>query len=229
MSNVRPNKFISISGFIQVFVRTGRKFFALLVVTFYAKPMALDKIKIAVFIDAGNLWNSYKKLGKTIDHKKLKEFFSAQFNGEIFKIFYYIAYPAIGTRPKENLDKHHKFLTFLKKGLDFEVVKKPLKTIFLRDPNGDLLRNEDTGKPQSIEKGNFDVELTIDAIRYSKEYDLAILMTGDSDFLPLISYLKSLQPPKKVYIFSTEGSISQELRTGGDNYFDLAKYPEIHR
>ncbi|QQR54307.1 NYN domain-containing protein [Candidatus Peregrinibacteria bacterium] len=187
-----------------------------------------NKSRIAVFVDAGNLWSSYKKLGKTLALEKLPDFFAQQFSGDIFRVFYYVAYPAEGTRPKAELDGHHRFLTFLKKGLNFEIVKKPLKTIHLRNPDGKLIVDQRTGKPQSMEKGNFHVELTIDAMKYVDEYDIAILMTGDSDFLSLITHLRTLIRPKQVYIFSTEGNISQELRTGGDGYFDLASYPEIH-
>jgi len=32
---------------------------------------------------------------------------------------------------------------------------------------------------------------------------------------------------KKVYIFSSQNSISEELRTGGDGYFDLKNINEI--
>ena len=32
---------------------------------------------------------------------------------------------------------------------------------------------------------------------------------------------------KKVYIFSSKGSISEELKTGGDKYFDLRNIDEI--
>lgn len=43
--------------------------------------------------------------------------------------------------------------------------------------------------------------------------------TGDSDFLALITRLR--QEDKKVYIFSSRNNVSQELRTGGDGYFDV--------
>lgn len=66
-----------------------------------------------------------------------------------------------------------------------------------------------------------DVEITIDAMHHIEKYDIAIFFTGDSDFLPLISYLKNRN--KKVYIFSSKNNISQELRTGGDGYFDVLK------
>lgn len=65
-------------------------------------------------------------------------------------------------------------------------------------------------------------------LKYSSAYDIAVMVTGDSDFLPLISYLKNLKDKKQVYIFSTEGSVSNELRTGGDGYFDIAEFSDIH-
>ena len=189
--------------------------------------MPAQKPKIVVFIDSGNLWNVYKVIGKLLDFSKLSSFFSTKFSGDVFKIFYYVAYPPEGTRLKTDSDRFHKFLTYLKKGLKFHVVKKPLKTIHLRDQKGAIIFDQKTGKPQAIEKGNFDVELTIDAIRFVKDYDIAVFLSGDSDFLPLITNLR-LQEKKKVYVFSSANCVSKELKTGADGYFDLAAFPELH-
>jgi uncharacterized LabA/DUF88 family protein len=189
--------------------------------------IAMDSEKIAVFIDAGNLWSSYKELGKLLDFTKLNSFVSQKFKKPVFKIFYYVAYPKEGTREKEVLDKLHKFLTFLNKGLGFKIVKKELKTIYVRDADGQLILDKE-GKIESREKGNFDVEITIDALMHQIHYDTAVFFTGDSDFLPLISYLRNLKDPKKVYIFSTKGCVSKELITGADGYFDLRDCPAIH-
>lgn len=187
------------------------------------------KVKIAVFIDAGNLWEVYKKIRKMISLDKFSLFFEQKFSGDIFKIFYYVAYPEDGSRSQDKIDKIHKFLTYLKKGLKFQVVKKPLKTIYLRDKKGELIYDQDTGDIKTKEKGNLDVEFTIDVIKYSSAYDIAVFVTGDSDFLPLISYLRNLGgKAKKVYIFSTEGCISNELRTGRDGYFDLKDFSELY-
>ena len=71
------------------------------------------------------------------------------------------------------------------------------------------------------EKGNMDVEITIDAIHHMQKYDTAILFSGDSDFLALVKYIRG--NGKKVYIFSSKNNISEELRTGGDGYFDVLK------
>ncbi len=193
-----------------------------------AKESATRNSKIAVFIDAGNLWGVYKAIGRMLELKKLSSFFSKKFEGDIFKIFYYVAYPPEGTRPGDKIKRFHNFLVYLEKGLNFCVIKKALKTINLRDKEGRLIYDQESGEPQTIEKGNLDVELTIDAIKYSSAYDIAVLITGDSDFLSLASYLRNLKQPKRVYVFSTDGSISSELRTGTDGYFDIADFSEIH-
>jgi len=124
------------------------------------------------------------------------------------KFFYYSAYPADGTRDY-SLDGRHKFFTFLKKGLKFTVRKKELKRISIITPEGESIE----------EKGNMDVEITVDTLHHIKKYNTAIFFTGDSDFLALITYLRARN--KKVYIFSSKNNISEELRTGGDGYFDV--------
>ncbi|MFH1956060.1 MAG: NYN domain-containing protein [Patescibacteria group bacterium] len=165
---------------------------------------------IYVFIDASNLWEAQKAKGRFFDYEKLRKFIKEKFGGSSIEIFYYTAYPADGTRDY-SLDGKHKFFTFLKKGLGFIVRKKELKRIPVITEAG-----------QSIEeKGNMDVEMTIDAMHYIKKYDSAVLFTGDSDFLALVTYLKN--GGKKVYIFSSRNNISEELRTGGDRYFDVLK------
>lgn len=167
-----------------------------------------------VFIDASNLWQAQKAKGKFFDYEKLKAFLKNKFESLEINIFYYTAYPAQGTR-EYSLDGRHKFFTYLKKGLDFIVRKKELKRIPVHDDKiGDSIQ----------EKGNMDVEMAIDAIHYAKKYDTAIFFTGDSDFLALVTYLKN--GGKKVYVFSSKNNVSQELRTGGDGYFDVLELTE---
>jgi len=168
---------------------------------------------IYVFIDASNLWQAQKSKGRFFDYEKLKIFIKQKFNGSSIKIFYYTAYPAEGTRDY-NLDGKHKFYTFLNKGLGFIVRKKKLKRILITSKDG-----------QSVEeKGNMDVEMTIDAIHNIEKYNVAVLFSGDSDFLALVTYIR--RKNKKVYIFSSKNNISQELRTGGDGYFDVLRIKE---
>ncbi|PIP24470.1 MAG: hypothetical protein CO140_04045 [Candidatus Moranbacteria bacterium CG_4_9_14_3_um_filter_40_7] len=169
-----------------------------------------NKDVVYVFIDASNLWQAQKAKGKLFDYEKLRNFLKNKFAGTEIKVFYYTAYPADGTR-NYSTDGRHKFYTFLKKGLNFIVRKKELKRISVITDEGQAIE----------EKGNMDVEMTIDAIHYMKKYEIAILFTGDSDFLALVTYLRN--GGKKVYIFSSENNASRELKTGGDGYFDVLK------
>ncbi len=168
---------------------------------------------VYVFIDASNIWEAQKVKAKVFDYVKLKEYLKDKFSAGEMEIFYYTAYPAKTTRDYD-LQGKHKFYTYLKKGLGFHVVKKELKRILVHE----------NGKDMYKEKGNLDVEMTIDVIDNVRKYDVAILFTGDSDFLPLITYIKNMA--KDVYVYSSENNISQELRTGSDGYYDVLKIEE---
>jgi len=166
-----------------------------------------------VFVDASNLWEAQKAKGRLLDWGKTVNYLKDRFDGTSIKVFYYSSYPADGTR-SYSIDGRHKFFTFLKKGLGFEVRKKQLKRISIIEG----------GKESVKEKGDMDVEITVDAMHQFEKYDTAIFFTGDSDFLVLVSYLRN--GGKRVYIFSSQNNISQELRTGGDGYFDILRLEE---
>jgi len=169
---------------------------------------------VYVFIDASNLWQAQKAKGRFLDYEKTTNYIKEKFNGTSIKVFYYTAYPAEGTR-NYSLDGKHKFFTFLNKGLGFAVIKKELKRISIVDEHGESIE----------EKGNMDVEITIDSLHHLEKYDTAIFFTGDSDFLALVSYLRNHK--KKVFIFSSRNNISQELRTGADGYTDILDIESI--
>jgi len=170
---------------------------------------------IYVFIDASNLWAAQKVKGKMFDFQKLKIFLKNKYGAKEIKIFYYSAYPADGTR-EYSIDGKHRFFTYLKKGLGFIVRKKELKRIAVHADNG--------GGDFFEEKGNMDVEMTIDALHHMSKYNIAVLFSGDSDFLALVNYLKHGR--KKVYIYSSKNNVSEELRTGGNGYIDVLRITE---
>lgn len=163
---------------------------------------------VYVFIDASNMWEAQKVKGRFFDYEKLRRYLQSSFHATAIEVFYYTAYPADGTRSYE-IDGKHKFFTFLKKGLKFIVRKKELKRITVTTENGEVIE----------EKGNMDVEMTIDAMYHFDKYDTAVLFSGDSDFLALLRHLRT--NGKKVYIFSSRNNISHELKTGGDGYTDV--------
>jgi uncharacterized LabA/DUF88 family protein len=131
-----------------------------------------------------------KTIGHLLDFDKLLSYLKDRYNASALKVFYYDAYPAEGKRSYDTSGKH-RFYTRLKKKLGIIVRKKELKRIAVEDS-----RFEDG----FVEKGNMDVELTIDAVHNIQKYDTAILFSGDSDFLGLLKFIKARG--KKVYIFS---------------------------
>jgi uncharacterized LabA/DUF88 family protein len=172
-----------------------------------------DSDSVAVFIDASNVWQAQKVKGLLFDYEKLQKFLRDMYAPRVVRIFYYTAYPREGTRDYSLANKHS-FYTYLKKGLGFIVRKKELKRIVVHSDEGDYFE----------EKGNMDVEMTIDAMHNRDTYSAAVFFSGDSDFLALVTYLRSRG--KKVYVFSSKNNISYELKTGADGYKDILEITE---
>ena len=68
---------------------------------------------------------------------------------------------------------------------------------------------------------NADSFLIIDAVTLSEKIDVAIIVGGDKDYLPLIWYLKSRGC--RVEIWSWPESTSPEVQQAADSYFPLTK------
>ncbi len=69
-------------------------------------------------------------------------------------------------------------------------------------------------------KGNLDVELTIDVLANLNKFDTIVLMSGDSDFAPLVDTVK--KAGRRVIVMSTKGHIAKEL-------IERAKYVNIKK
>ena len=146
------------------------------------------KGRVCVFIDASNVYFSYKKLKWKIDLKKLLEYFKEE--ADLVEIFYY-------TGRDINSKAQNKFINFLKK-TGYIVRSKKIKFIKNNHEN------------EGFFKGNLDVELTIDVLERKDKYDTLILISGDSDFEPLLKLMKK-KYNKKCLVMATKHSISIEL------------------
>lgn len=73
-------------------------------------------------------------------------------------------------------------------------------------------------------KGDFDVELSMDVLDNLKEFETAILLSGDSDFAPVVKRMKAHN--KKVIVMSSKNHISRELIQLSDKYINLKKLRE---
>ncbi len=183
------------------------------------KLKSVTKGKIAVFIDAANLEQSVrdmwvnpkdipaemKKLSTdqlrwSVDYKKLKEFFESI--SRVQMIRFYSADFQTGS--------HRKFMYFLRKGLKFILITKPLKEYNDHTPD------------EPHRKANFDVEIGIDSTFYMNTFDTLILFSGDSDFEYLLKFMRG--HGKVALVFSRSGHVAKELPPAASHYFDIVDF-----
>lgn len=69
-------------------------------------------------------------------------------------------------------------------------------------------------------KADWDVGISVDAIKMSKQLDVVILVTGDGDFLPLVEYLQYHGVLVEVIAF--EKTTSSKLIERADDFIDLS-------
>lgn len=72
-------------------------------------------------------------------------------------------------------------------------------------------------------KGDWDVGLTVDAIKMSPRLDSVIIVSGDGDFIPLVEYLQTNGVQVEVVSFGK--STSGKLREVVDDFLDLSENP----
>jgi uncharacterized LabA/DUF88 family protein len=75
-------------------------------------------------------------------------------------------------------------------------------------------------------KGDWDVGMTVDAIRQSSSLDVVVLVTGDGDFVPLIEYLR-FGAGKIVEVAAFGRSASQKLQEAADRFINIEEIPRI--
>jgi len=151
------------------------------------------KGKVSVFIDASNIYHSYKRLKWKIDFRKFLDYLKQELN--LQEIYYYTARDL-------SCNQQTKFLTFLER-VGYKVRSKKVK--FIKNKNKDKNTARD-----GFYKGNLDVELTIDVLETKSRYDTLILISGDSDFEPLLRLMKR-KYKKRCLVIATKYNISIEL------------------
>ena len=151
--------------------------------------------RVAVLIDVQNMYHSAKNLyGARVNFKEVLK--TAVAGRKLIRAITYVI-------QTETPEEKSFFEALGKSGL--EVKMKDLQ-IF----------------PGGIKKGDWDVGITVDAIKFSDLVDAIVLVTGDGDFVPLVEYLqitKGIQT--EVIAFSK--SASAKLREAVDDFIDLSE------
>lgn len=153
--------------------------------------------RVGVFVDVQNLYYSAKNLyGAFPNYKAMVE--EVSHDRQLVCAFAYVV--------SANIPKQEDFFEALRSS-GIEVKQKELQ-IF----------------PGGIKKGNWDVGIAVDILRYMERVDVVILASGDGDFTELLEYLKNQGVKTEVMSFGR--TTSKRLVDEADEFVDLDKNPK---
>lgn len=189
--------------------------------------------KILTFIDFGNVNYWFEEDRQTHNYTALKE--SEKLFIDILKLKDFLNIFSDDMRFYYGNDSSNtKSLWFIQKAQEIfskaRVFTKSMQKIrhYLenkeRDSNTRALHHDSRGDFVYLPKCNFDVEISVDAIKTLQHYDTICLLSSDADFLYLLRFLK--QKGKKVILIKG-GHIVHQLKNVADiviNAQDIKKY-----
>ena len=150
--------------------------------------------RVAVFIDVQNLYHSAKNLHQSrVNFREILK--NAVAGRKLIRAFAYVV------RTKTGEEKS--FFDALT-GLGIETRVKDLQEYY-----------------GGLKKADWDVGITVDAIKTSGSVDVIVLISGDGDYVPLVEYLKN--HGKRVEALAFGKSTSTKLRESVDEFTDLGE------
>lgn len=149
--------------------------------------------RVGVFVDVSNMYHSAKNIynGRVNFNALLKEAVSGR------QLIRAIAYAV-----SADIELEQGFFEALRLS-GFEVKQKELQVF-----------------AGGAKKGDWDVGITVDAITLGSKLDVAVLITGDGDYVPLVDYLKNTTGCK-VEVMAFGKSTSAKLIEAADEFRDL--------
>jgi uncharacterized LabA/DUF88 family protein len=151
--------------------------------------------RVGVLVDASNMYHSARNLFQA--HLNYKEVLDAAVaNRKLIRAIAYVV--------KTEGEEETPFFEALSQ-LGFEVNMKDLQ-IF----------------PGGTKKGDWDVGLTIDAVKLAEKLDVIVIVSGDGDYLPLVEYLQNTKGCL-VEVMAFRKSASSKLIEAADDFINLSE------
>jgi uncharacterized LabA/DUF88 family protein len=135
--------------------------------------------RVYAFIDSQNLNVSVQRLGWKMDWKKFRQFLADKYG--VTQAFMFIGYIPEQEKMYEQLHD-----------AGYAVVLKPTFDMTRPRPDAPDEQGAKKGKGEEDEKhvkGNVDADLVLWAMKEMKDYDQAVIVSGDGDFYSLVEYL----------------------------------------
>ncbi len=163
-------------------------------------PPAVSTERVGIFVDVANLLYSSRSMRITIDFGKLLEFLRG--NRRLIRAHAYAP-----TNPDPGADQS--FLSAVK-GMGYRITTKNYKTF-----------------SSGAKKADMDLDLCMDVVRLvdAGALDTVVLVSGDSDFLPLLEY--SSDHGVRVEAAAFDDSAAMILRQSCDLFINLTLAPDI--
>lgn len=156
--------------------------------------MKTSEQRVGVLVDVANMYYSAKNIhGTRVNFGKVLE--DAVGDRSLVRA---IAYVIKADSPDEQ-----KFFDALEKQ-GFEVKMKDLQVF-----------------AGGAKKGDWDVGITVDAIKLAERLDTIVIVAGDGDYIPLVRYLQEAKGCR-VEVMAFQESTSLKLREASDTFTDLS-------
>jgi uncharacterized LabA/DUF88 family protein len=156
--------------------------------------------RVGVFVDVQNMYHTAKHIyNANVNFGKILE--KAVGQRQLIRAFAYVV--------KADAPKEQSFFDALEKA-GYEIRVKDIQVF-----------------AGGMKKGDWDVGMAVDAIKTADRLDTVVLVTGDGDFAPLVTYLKE-NKGCRVEVFAFSKSASAKLIEVADNFTDLGENKNLY-
>lgn len=156
--------------------------------------------RVAVFIDGNNLFHAARFHTIDIDYNKLLRLLLG--DGRLLRAFFYTGVDA-------GAERQQGFLLWMRRN-GFRVVQKELKTFY-----------------DGTRKANLDVEIAVDMLSLAGQYDTAVLVSGDEDFVYAVNAVA--YKGCRVEVAGFRSNTAPRLIDVADFFIDLGDIAELIR
>lgn len=161
------------------------------------------RVRAAVFVDVQNIQETFERQGFEVRYDALKDHILTQFGLDEREAKF------LAFAPYRREDERRIRLIDALSFMGFRVISKPVR----EHPDGGI-------------KANMDTELVLEAVNLAPHVEEFILVTGDSDFVPLVDYLSRMG--KRVSVLGPgRGSTSVELIRASDHFQNIDEIPGV--
>ncbi|MBL3527006.1 MAG: NYN domain-containing protein [gamma proteobacterium endosymbiont of Lamellibrachia anaximandri] len=166
-----------------------------------------NNLKIGVFVDAENIrYNGGYQLRYDILRR-----FAARFGGNLLRMNTYIAFDQERAKDDYEYAKRARSYQQMVRDYGWKIIVKIVRRY--TDEEGNVTT-----------KANADLDLAVDAMLQSEKLDLVLLVTGDGDFLQVVTALQDRGCRVELLAFR---NVSKELQRQVDDFFSGFLIPDL--